>query len=140
MASGCIRRATGVPRVPTWDHEARALWQALRRRCLTGRSTRTRCGKGPHGAVGNRAPCGPLPQRAGHLHVRPHKMSRSEFTKAERRELRELAGDVYEAEARQYLEELDEDFERWRKGEMLSSNLLTSIHQFHQHQNRELWN
>jgi hypothetical protein len=60
-------------------------------------------------------------------------MSRSEFTKSERRELRELAGDVYEAEAHHYLEELDEDFERWRRGEMLSSDLLTSIHQFHQH-------
>ncbi len=66
-------------------------------------------------------------------------MSRSEFTKSERRELRELASDVYEAEAHQYLEELDADFERWRNGEMLSSDLLTSIHQFHQHQNRELW-
>jgi len=40
---------------------------------LTERSTRTRCGKGPHGAVGNRAPCGPLPQRAGHLCVRPRR-------------------------------------------------------------------
>ncbi len=48
-----------------WRHE----W---RREChITCRSTRTRCGKGPHGAVGNRAPCGPLPQRAGHLHVKP---------------------------------------------------------------------
>ena len=36
---------------------------------ITCRSTRTRCGKGPHGAVGNTAPCGPLPQRAGHLYV-----------------------------------------------------------------------
>ena len=66
-------------------------------------------------------------------------MSRAEFTKSERRELKELAGDVYEAEAHQYLEELDGEFERWRKGKMLSSDLLTSIHQFHQHQNRELW-
>lgn len=66
-------------------------------------------------------------------------MSFSGFTKAERRELRELAGDVYEAEAHGYLEELDQDFAQWRKGDMLSSDLLTSIHQFHQHQNRELW-
>jgi hypothetical protein len=66
-------------------------------------------------------------------------MSSSEFTKAERRELRELAGDVYEAEAHRYLEELDRDFALWRKGKMLSSDLLTSIHQFHQHQNRDLW-
>jgi hypothetical protein len=66
-------------------------------------------------------------------------MSSSEFTKAERRELGELAGDVYEAEAHGYLEELDRDFARWRKGDMLSSDLLTSIHHFHQHQNRDLW-
>jgi hypothetical protein len=63
----------------------------------------------------------------------------TEFTKTERRELRELASEVYEAEAHGYLEELDEDFARWRTGEMLSSDLLTSIHQFHQHQNRDLW-
>jgi hypothetical protein len=66
-------------------------------------------------------------------------MATSEFTKAETRELRELAGDVYEAEAHGYLEELDRDFALWRKGKMLSSDLLTSIHQFHQHQNRDLW-
>lgn len=66
-------------------------------------------------------------------------MSRPEFTKAERRELRELAAAVYEAEAHEYLEDLGEDFARWRKGKMLSADLLTSIHQFHQHQNRELW-
>jgi hypothetical protein len=66
-------------------------------------------------------------------------MTSSEFTKRERAELRELAGAVYEAEARGYLEELDEDFAKWRKGKILSSDLLTSIHYFHQHQNRELW-
>jgi hypothetical protein len=27
--------------------------------------------QGPRSAVGSPAPCGPLPQRAGHLHVRP---------------------------------------------------------------------
>src|SRR5690606_13892115 len=36
--------------------------------------TRTRCGKAPRGAVGYPAPRGALPQRAGHLHVRPHAM------------------------------------------------------------------
>lgn len=43
--------------------------RSLCRCALTGRSTRTRCGKGQHSAVGNPAPCGPLPQRAGHLDV-----------------------------------------------------------------------
>jgi hypothetical protein len=38
--------------------------------------TRTRCGNGPHCAVGYRAPCGPLPLRVGHLHRRRQKMKR----------------------------------------------------------------
>lgn len=37
------------------------------------------------------------------------------------------------------LEELDAEFQRWRDGELLSSELLTAIHEFHQHQSRELW-
>ena len=62
-----------------------------------------------------------------------------EFTKAERRRLRELAGEAYEAEAHALLEELDAEFSRWREGEILSSELLAAIHEFHQHQSRELW-
>ncbi len=61
------------------------------------------------------------------------------FTKSEKRQLRELAGEMYEAEAHALLEELDTEFSRWREGEMLSSELLTAIHEFHQHQSRELW-
>jgi hypothetical protein len=63
----------------------------------------------------------------------------TEFTKTERRELRELAGSVYEAEAHQMLEQLDAEFQRWREGEALSSELLSAIHEFHQHESRELW-
>ncbi|ABE43581.1 hypothetical protein [Polaromonas sp. JS666] len=63
----------------------------------------------------------------------------ADFTKSERRQLRELAAEVYEAEAHALLEELDEDFARWRKDEIRSSDLLMSIHDFHQHQSRELW-
>lgn len=62
-----------------------------------------------------------------------------EFTKSEKRRLRELAGEAYEAEAHALLEELDAEFARWRKGEILSSELLTAIHEFHRHQSRELW-
>jgi len=62
-----------------------------------------------------------------------------EFTKSERKQLRELAATVYEAEAHQVLEELDAEFARWRSGECLSSELLASIHDFHQHRSRELW-
>ena len=63
----------------------------------------------------------------------------STFTKSERAELRELAGQVYEWELGRYLSGLDESFARWRKGEMLSSELSDEIHEFHQHPARELW-
>lgn len=62
-----------------------------------------------------------------------------EFTKAERKQMRELASTVYEAEAHALLEKLDAEFDRWRGGECLSSELLSAIHEFHQHQSRELW-
>jgi hypothetical protein len=62
-----------------------------------------------------------------------------EFTKPERKRLRELASTIYEAEAHRLLEELDAEFARWRKGECLSSELLSAIHEFHQHRSRELW-
>ena len=63
----------------------------------------------------------------------------AEFTKAERKTLRELSGTTYEAEAHLMLEELDAEFQSWRTGEMESSELLRAIHEFHQHQSRELW-
>lgn len=62
-----------------------------------------------------------------------------EFTKSERKKLRELAEEVYESEASGLLKELDEQFSRWRQGEILSSELLREIHEFHQHQSRGLW-
>ena len=62
-----------------------------------------------------------------------------EFTKSERRQMRELAATVYETEARGILEDLDAEFARWRAGECESSELLTAIHEFHQRQSRELW-
>ena len=62
-----------------------------------------------------------------------------DFTKAEKRQLRHLAGEVYEAEVRELLEELDEHFQRWRTSEILSSELLQEIHGFHQNQSRDLW-
>jgi hypothetical protein len=62
-----------------------------------------------------------------------------EFTKSERKKMRELAATVYEAEAHAMLEELDSEFARWRTGERLSSKLLSAIHDFHQHQSRALW-
>ena len=62
-----------------------------------------------------------------------------DFSRSERKILRELAGDVYEAEAREMLKELDAAFAEWRDREKLSSELLTDIHQFHQHESRDLW-
>ena len=62
-----------------------------------------------------------------------------DFTKRERQQLRELAGDVYEAEAGLMLEELAASFAQWRSGDLLPSELLQKIHDFHQHQSRELW-
>jgi hypothetical protein len=63
----------------------------------------------------------------------------AEFTKREREQLRRLASQVYEAEVRTLLEELDSSFAQWRAGEVLGSELLQTIHEFHQHQSRELW-
>ena len=62
-----------------------------------------------------------------------------EFTKQERKTLRDLATAVYEAEAHEFLRELDAAFARWRAGEIMSSELLGAIHVFHQDQSRELW-
>jgi hypothetical protein len=62
-----------------------------------------------------------------------------EFNKSERRVLRDLAAEVYEAEAHAVLEKLAIEFDRWRDGTKLSSELLAAIHEFHQHQSRELW-
>ena len=63
----------------------------------------------------------------------------ADFTKLERQALRELAGEVYEAEAAVLLEDLAASFAKWRAGDLLSSELLEAIHEFHQHQSRQLW-
>ena len=46
---------------------------------------------------------------------------------------------MYEAEAHQMLATLDSEFKKWREGKMISSELLSAIHEFHQHESRELW-
>ncbi len=63
----------------------------------------------------------------------------SEFSKSEKKALRELAGAVYEAEARLALDELDAQFQRWRDGETLGSELIAAVHEFHQQDARALW-
>lgn len=63
----------------------------------------------------------------------------TEFSKRERAELRRLAAEVYEWELRGHLELLDKSFAEWRGGKMLSSELSDAIHQFHQHEARDIW-
>lgn len=63
----------------------------------------------------------------------------AEFSKAQRKVLRDLAGQAYEAEAHRVLEELEREFVRWRANEIESSELLQAIHTFHQDQSRSLW-
>jgi hypothetical protein len=63
----------------------------------------------------------------------------AEFSKSEKKSLRDLAGTVYEAEARLALDELDAQFERWRRGDILGSELIAAIHDFHQQDARSLW-
>jgi hypothetical protein len=62
-----------------------------------------------------------------------------EFSKAEKRLLREIASAVYESEAQRVLEGLEAKFLRWRAGEVASSELLAAIHEFHQVGSRDLW-
>lgn len=63
----------------------------------------------------------------------------SDFSKSERKRLRALAGLVYETEARTVLSERHASFEKWHLRQIDSSELLQEIHEFHQHQSRELW-
>jgi hypothetical protein len=63
----------------------------------------------------------------------------AEYSKRERAELRRLAAEVYEWELRGQLELLDKSFAEWRRGKMLSSELADAIHQFHQHEARDIW-
>jgi hypothetical protein len=62
-----------------------------------------------------------------------------DFTKRERQALRELADEVYEAEVALMLEDLAASFAKWRAGKLFPSELLETIHEFHQDQSRQLW-
>jgi hypothetical protein len=63
----------------------------------------------------------------------------AEYTKKERAELRRLTGEVYEWELGRELQVLDQSFQKWREGKMLSSDLSDEIHKFHQHAARGVW-
>ena len=62
-----------------------------------------------------------------------------ELTKAQRSRLRELASVAYERELSGELESLEDDFKRWRAGEINAFGLSEAIHAFHQEAARELF-
>ncbi len=62
-----------------------------------------------------------------------------EYTKNVKRQIRELAGLLYERELNEEISKLDEHFEVWRKGELSPFDLAERIHHFHQHPARELY-
>ncbi len=63
----------------------------------------------------------------------------AEFSKSEKKVLRELAGAVYEVEASLALDDLDSQFGLWRNGSFLGSELIAAIHKFHQDDAQALW-
>jgi len=62
-----------------------------------------------------------------------------EFTTKERRLLRDLSGTAYERELGTALEEVEQEFKRWREGEIYASELSERIHEFHDGDARELF-
>jgi hypothetical protein len=61
------------------------------------------------------------------------------FTKAQMKQLRRLAGTVWERELSGALTELEAEFRRWRAGDISPLELSDLIHEFHDGINRELW-
>ena len=63
----------------------------------------------------------------------------ADFSKKEGAELRRLASEAYERELGEHLSALEKSFSEWRRGKLLSSELSSEIHEFHQHAAREIW-
>ena len=61
------------------------------------------------------------------------------FTKGQRRKLRDLGGIAYERDLSEHLARLESEFRRWRAGEIDPFALAEAIHQFHQGPARELF-
>lgn len=64
---------------------------------------------------------------------------KQDFSKSEQRRLRELTGIAYERELGDALEDLHEEFERWRADEIYPSDLGEKVHEFHQGPSREIF-
>ena len=74
------------------------------------------------------------------VNVRPHRIvAFVEFTKHERKQLRELASDIYETELGALLETVASSGDQWRGGALLASEMSDAIHQFHQGESRRHW-
>ena len=64
---------------------------------------------------------------------------RREWTKSQRRLLRELSGKAYDRELARELGALETDFLRWRRGEIDVHKLSEQIHRFHNGPARQLY-
>jgi hypothetical protein len=64
---------------------------------------------------------------------------RREWTKSQRRLLRELAGKAYDRELAREIGALEADFARWRRGEIDVHDLSEQIHRFHNGPARRLY-
>ena len=62
-----------------------------------------------------------------------------EFTKEQRRKLRELGGIAFERELAAELSKLEDEFRRWRADEIDAHELSERIHRFHQGPARQLF-
>jgi len=62
-----------------------------------------------------------------------------DLTKGQRRELRRIAGLAHERELARALTAVEEQFIRWRSGEIGPHELNDAIHRFHQGPSRQLW-
>ncbi len=63
----------------------------------------------------------------------------TELTKSQKRNLRDLADKAYERELGQQLGKLEDEFARWRRGEINAHDLSDAIHEFHNGARRELY-
>jgi hypothetical protein len=64
---------------------------------------------------------------------------RREITKAQKREIRRIAGLAHDRELATALTALENQFARWRSGEIGPHDLNGAIHAFHQGPSRQLW-